>query len=486
MERCFLCDETRTAKCRECKSVHFCHLHRSSHKIGENGSCSFIRSEKFGDAGRGLVATKDYSPGDVVFALKPATLGPCVRSQVQCVNCLMVLHDKMTCSKCSLPVCDTKCERGEHHQAECQVLQKIRDGLKDQQGGRNLYKAEIKNLTSAVMTIRLFSLKWRDPGTWNLVSMLMDHDGNPELWKSILQAYKSILIKDPRFEENELKRVFGIQCTNGANLHLPPTHGRGVGVYPIFALLNHSCMCNSETLESAESHSVVVKARFKIETGEEISTCYLKPEQATFARRQFLFNKWNFWCSCRRCSDPSELGAFSGGMVCLNGRCGGLLLPCSPLEEISPWFCQDCRTQFSWHQISNILEQTLLEVESAGSGGSVERLEELIFTLRQYLYHTHYMLIQVEQRLLLQYWDRSKGNKEKISRPVLDRIIQLSKNILVQQERTDPGESRQRRILEEIYYSSILERGCKDFKLGVITREKLQNFILCKQARMKI
>ena len=48
------------------------------------------------------------------------------------------------------------------------------------------------------------------------------------------------------------------------------------------------------------------------------------------------------------------------GMVCLNGRCGGLLLPCSPLDELSPWVCQDCRTQFSWHQISNILEQTLI------------------------------------------------------------------------------------------------------------------------------
>ena len=50
-----------------------------------------------------------------------------------------------------------------------------------------------------------------------------------------------------------------------------------------------------------------------LQAGEEVTTCYLKPEQATFARRQFLFSKWNFWCTCHRCADPSELGAFCGG-----------------------------------------------------------------------------------------------------------------------------------------------------------------------------
>ena len=47
--------------------------------------------------------------------------------------------------------------------------------------------------------------------------------------------------------------------------------------------------------------------------GEEITTCYLKPDQATFARRQFLHEKWNFWCACQRCASPSELGSFCGG-----------------------------------------------------------------------------------------------------------------------------------------------------------------------------
>jgi|LakMenE01Jun11ns_1017448.scaffolds.fasta_scaffold5506981_1 hypothetical protein len=49
-------------------------------------------------------------------------------------------------------------------------------------------------------------------------------------------------IQDPRIELDELKRVFEIQSTNGANLHFRADIGRGLGVYPIYALLNHSCM----------------------------------------------------------------------------------------------------------------------------------------------------------------------------------------------------------------------------------------------------
>ena len=124
---------------------------------------------------------------------------------------------------------------------------------------------------------------------------------------------------DPRVKEDELKEIFGIQvgkdpwkqnhhhsssdcpppssilttlmivsqCTNGANLHFLPGHGRGVGVYPvqanpqrsflsqknlnlselvdIFAVqafLNHSCMCNTVTLEHPGEHRVELRARW--------------------------------------------------------------------------------------------------------------------------------------------------------------------------------------------------------------------------------
>ena len=67
---------------------------------------------------------------------------------------------------------------------------------------------------------------------------------------SVLVIIKKVLHLDPRVKEDELKEIFGIQvekfnltviivftsqCTNGANLHFLPGHGRGVGVYPVQA-----------------------------------------------------------------------------------------------------------------------------------------------------------------------------------------------------------------------------------------------------------
>ena len=57
------------------------------------------------------------------------------------------------------------------------------------------------------------------------------------------------MVQDPRLEENELKRVFGIQSTNGANVHLPPGFGRGLGLYPIFAFINHSCRSGKRSFD---------------------------------------------------------------------------------------------------------------------------------------------------------------------------------------------------------------------------------------------
>jgi len=322
--RCFLCLETNTVLCTDCNLMHFCTLHKQYHKIGSDGGCCCVVLDSFGEAGRGLVAARDYPRGSTIFKLKPAAIGPCVRSEVQCLNCLKLMDGRRypSCSRCLLPVCGTQCERGSHHLGECQVLKRTKDALRKQPGGTKLYKDNIPNLIAAAMTIRLYSLKWRDPGSWNLVSMLMDHEVSDTLWELIRQAFKAVLHQDSRFEESELKRVFGIQTTNGANLQLPHGHGRGLGLYPIFALLNHSCMCNTETLESREEHYVYLKARFDIKAGEEITTCYIKPNQATFARRQFLACKWKFWCLCHRCRDPTELGAFTGD----NGNRWGMSL----------------------------------------------------------------------------------------------------------------------------------------------------------------
>jgi len=480
---CFLCPELKTQKCLDCNIIHYCKLHQQHHKIGEGGSCSPIRLTGHGAEDRGLQAAWDIPKGSTILIHKPAVLGPCVRSSsVQCLSCFKILDTKYTCTKCLLPVCNKVCERGSLHIAECSILKKIRETLKNKNNGLKIYKENLDNVLSAITTIRLYSLKWRDPGTWDLVSMLINHQVSEILWTPIQEAINTVLVKDDRFDVCEMERVFGIQSTNGANVHLPPGFGRGLGVYPIFAFMNHSCRCNTESLESKTDHLLVVQAKFDIKAGEAITTSYLRPDQGTFARRQFLYNKWKFWCECHRCSDPSELGAFSAGILCNSNSCDGVLLPINPLEESSDWSCDLCQTISSWSQISDLLQQAVQIVEKCEN--NPDSLETILFELSKILFHRHFMFIQVETRLFQLQMERYKRGLLNLNRPVLDRLVQMGLHLLEQMELTDPGENSLKRSIIEKLVAFRVERACQDFKAGAVKKEYLQNLLVLRKNTM--
>ena len=101
-----------------------------------------------------------------------------------------------------------------------------------------------------------------------------------------------------RITLDDLRKAHGVLTTNGALLHLPQGYGRGMAVYPIQALLNHSCMydtilkvktihndfkpqrCNTTSQDYPQEQKVEIKARFKISSGDQITTSYIRPTQA--------------------------------------------------------------------------------------------------------------------------------------------------------------------------------------------------------------
>ena len=62
-------------------------------------------------------------------------------------------------------------------------------------------------------------------------------------------------------------------------------------------------------MEHPDDHSVQLLARHAIPAGTQLTTSYVQTTQPTKARRQQLYNTWNFWCCCDKCSDPTEGGA---------------------------------------------------------------------------------------------------------------------------------------------------------------------------------
>lgn len=79
-----------------------------------------------------------------------------------------------------------------------------------------------------------------------------------------------------------------------------------LGMYPLAAMLNHSCVGNALRVFSGKT--MVVHASRAIAPGEEIVWSYILPGQPYTARRVFLVTHHGFECGCERCLAESALG----------------------------------------------------------------------------------------------------------------------------------------------------------------------------------
>ena len=51
----------------------------------------------------------------------------------------------------------------------------------------------------------------------------------------------------PDFTADEIQKSVGVLRTNGSRLESPPGHAKGLGLFPVYAMLNHTCMYNAAT-----------------------------------------------------------------------------------------------------------------------------------------------------------------------------------------------------------------------------------------------
>ena len=76
----------------------------------------------------------------------------------------------------------------------------------------------------------------------------------------------------------------------------------------------------------SQDFSVVLRARKRILECEQITISYVPPVYGLPKRKLDLANERYFDCSCARCSDVTEFGAFVSALKCSSCR-EGLILP---------------------------------------------------------------------------------------------------------------------------------------------------------------
>lgn len=78
-------------------------------------------------AGRGIIATRNFNPGDIVFIDHPMIIGPrSVPDQEPiCVGCYESKNLNLCSKGCFLNVCSVQCENSQIHSFECDYLRKL-------------------------------------------------------------------------------------------------------------------------------------------------------------------------------------------------------------------------------------------------------------------------------------------------------------------------------------------------------------------------
>ncbi|GAM17715.1 hypothetical protein SAMD00019534_008900 [Acytostelium subglobosum LB1] len=80
----------------------------------------------------------------------------------------------------------------------------------------------------------------------------------------------------------------------------------GVGLFPIFSCMNHSCLPNielsNERIDGVTCAMMVVRAKKNIKAGQEILNTYCDETMPTRERQEQLKSQYDFQCKCSKCN----------------------------------------------------------------------------------------------------------------------------------------------------------------------------------------
>lgn len=287
-------------------------------------------------SGRGVYANRDISVHEKIFCDRPLIVGPRFeKDQTICVVCFKKVIQNEICSKgCTLPVCKS-CQNSSKHEQECEKIREWKP--------KNPEKMS-PTILRGLCSIRAILL---DDDDKHLLKMLQANASPNQL-----DEIQMLSEEFDRFDASAKKFLFqtsAILNTNTFKSSLMPETGPSNnspvyvrGVYPVSAMLNHSCTPNTRC--SFDDELVMcVRATQPIKEGDQIFTSYCKSLVGTPLRRILLKQTKQFLCGCIRCRDPTEFSTNLSALNCIDDSCGGILLPCEPLKINGDWLCTKCR-----------------------------------------------------------------------------------------------------------------------------------------------
>lgn len=390
-------------------------------------------------SGRGLIATEDILTGEVLFADHPLIYGPRSGNSIQrgCTVCGKLDSDTFfKCSKCALLLCSEQCHNSSLHYNDCNIISRWSN------------KVSIEEVDNTFMSRALAAIR----------VLFLNEDQ-----KRFMTELEAHTLPQNGHEINDIKTFFEFSeeeenlmklacCVMDANAFQIATPFRKKemsmrGLFPVAALMNHSCVPNTSYAYNSESR-MIVKAVKPIQAGTEIFTCYTGILWGTPARRTHLYKTKYFMCSCERCADPTERGTHLAALKCFSNQCPGFLLPVEPLKPASAWRCLECSLRVPNKNVCAI-QNALGSMMGSLNFENVDQLETFLGNrVTKFIPKTNQIVVDLQCRLIWELGDaeglRWQGELNLKHRRKLSELI-----ISCKLYSDNPSMSRIPRILKE-------------------------------------
>uniref|UniRef100_A0A6A7FNI6 Protein msta-like n=1 Tax=Hirondellea gigas TaxID=1518452 RepID=A0A6A7FNI6_9CRUS len=415
---CQFCEMEATTKCTGCRKVFYCSRDcQKNHWSAHKDVCRPYKIGKIEGFGRVLVATRSISPEEEVLREKPFVVGPRPSSDALCLGCYRRVSGSFKCRVCQWPMCSESCASSTHHAVECGLCSAA--GL----DGPNAltsrgYAGQHYELITAIRCLvasQKESSRWRAMvdkfgARHSLVvpGSLQNLHYQQNIVEPMRTAFRIDLHQDlAGIEDQTIHTVLNI-----LQVHAVPsrsTYGEVSGLYPMASLLGHSCV--PSTRARLQGEYLVVTATESITAGSPITVMFTDILWGTKARRDHLLQTRFFSCSCRRCSDPTELGSYFSALVCPNCKPSQAVLPTKPLSSSAPWACKTCKYQISGDEL---LETNLTLGSEAAEQLANPTIEGLETLLKKWLYnvHSNHYHLHAIKHSLLQLYGRSNEKED--------------------------------------------------------------------------
>ncbi|CAL4102903.1 unnamed protein product [Meganyctiphanes norvegica] len=469
---CGICGKDAHQSCSQCSSVYYCSrdCQREDWKIHKSKCRPFVIG-KHKIYGRHAVANRDIAAGELIMREKSIIIGPRHRGAPVCLGCHGKPTPHFTCSKCKYPLCSPDCESSRYHQAECPYLEKAPcPPISDLSAASPAYEC--------IMPLRC--LLQNEPKLRkqidNLQSHVEDIKRSPldaDINKNIIQFLKErVGWSGP---EAEIYKMAGVLITNGMEMQHNQNTVRGI--FPSAAMLAHDCVPNAKYYVSEFTHdgddsdpTMYVYATVPISKGTSINFTYTGTLYTTLPRRQHLqFTKF-FPCTCRRCSDPTELGTDFGTLVCDKTDCKGYVESCHPMHALAPWRCRKCHQDFDVNKVKMINESVFQELSSIDRT-TPKPLEDFLNKHQDLLHPNHRFYHEAKYGLIQRYGNRFPYNE--INKSQMENKIKWCRELLKLADIFSPGMSTFRGDLKfELHAAlSALSTHVRKFEPTVIVEE---------------